>query len=113
MAHNLAQTNGKAEVFYFAEAPSHKLGTKLDNPATPSRLGDTARKVQLASSLTKVDARFLSERIALSSPASCSCQPATAFASLPLCHFGERGHPVRMKPKRQERKAGRRGAAGA
>ena len=34
MAHNLATTNGKAAMFYFGEAPWHKLGTKLENPAT-------------------------------------------------------------------------------
>jgi phage/plasmid-like protein (TIGR03299 family) len=36
MAHNLAQTNGKTAMAYFGEAPWHKLGTKLDNPATAS-----------------------------------------------------------------------------
>ena len=34
MAHHLAQTNGKTAMFYFGEAPWHKLGTKLENPAT-------------------------------------------------------------------------------
>ena len=35
MAHNLAQTkDGKTAMFYFGEAPWHKLGTKLENPAT-------------------------------------------------------------------------------
>ncbi len=34
MAHNLATTNGKTAMFYTGEAPWHKLGTKLDNPAT-------------------------------------------------------------------------------
>lgn len=34
MAHNLAQTNGKTAMMYFGEAPWHKLGTKLENPAT-------------------------------------------------------------------------------
>jgi phage/plasmid-like protein (TIGR03299 family) len=34
MAHNLATTNGKTAMCYFGEAPWHKLGTKLENPAT-------------------------------------------------------------------------------
>lgn len=34
MAHNLAVTNGQAAMAYFGEAPWHRLGTRLDNPAT-------------------------------------------------------------------------------
>lgn len=34
MAHNLATTNGRTAMAYFGELPWHKLGTKLDNPAT-------------------------------------------------------------------------------
>ena len=34
MAHNLEQRDGKTSMFYVGETPWHKLGTKLDNPAT-------------------------------------------------------------------------------
>jgi len=34
MAHNLEQRDGKTSMFYTAEVPWHKLGTKLNNPAT-------------------------------------------------------------------------------
>ena len=34
MAHDLATTNGKTAMAYFGEVPWHRLGTKLDNPAT-------------------------------------------------------------------------------
>lgn len=36
MAHNLATTNGRTAMFYTGETPWHRLGTKLDNPATAS-----------------------------------------------------------------------------
>ena len=42
MAHNLAQTNGKTAMFYFGEAPWHKLGTKLENPATAAEAIEAA-----------------------------------------------------------------------
>ena len=34
MAHNLAITNGKTAMMYTGEVPWHRLGTKLDQPAT-------------------------------------------------------------------------------
>ena len=34
MAHELATTNGKTSMAYFGETPWHRLGTKLDEPAT-------------------------------------------------------------------------------
>lgn len=34
MAHDLATRNGKASMMYVGEAPWHRLGTRLDNPAT-------------------------------------------------------------------------------
>lgn len=34
MPHELATLNGKASMMYVGEAPWHRLGTKLDNPAT-------------------------------------------------------------------------------
>lgn len=34
MAHNLATTNGKTAMMYVGENPWHRLGTKLDQPAT-------------------------------------------------------------------------------
>src|SRR5271157_2061778 len=34
MAHNLTTSNGKTAMAYFGESPWHKLGTKLENPAT-------------------------------------------------------------------------------
>ena len=34
MAHNLATTNGKTAMMYVGEVPWHRLGTKLDQPAT-------------------------------------------------------------------------------
>ncbi len=34
MVHNLAETNGRTAMMYTGESPWHRLGTKLDNPAT-------------------------------------------------------------------------------
>src|SRR4026209_63472 len=34
MAHDLATTNGKTAMMYTGEVPWHRLGTKLDQPAT-------------------------------------------------------------------------------
>jgi phage/plasmid-like protein (TIGR03299 family) len=34
MAHDLATTNGRTAMFYHGETPWHRLGTKLENPAT-------------------------------------------------------------------------------
>src|SRR3954469_23121986 len=34
MAHDLAITNGRASMFYTDAAPWHRLGTRLDDPAT-------------------------------------------------------------------------------
>lgn len=34
MAHELAMTNDRPAMMYFGEVPWHRLGTKLDNPAT-------------------------------------------------------------------------------
>jgi hypothetical protein len=34
MAHNLATTNGKTAMMYMGEVPWHRLGTKLNEPAT-------------------------------------------------------------------------------
>ena len=56
MAHNLATTNGKAAMFYFGEAPWHKLGTKLENPATAAEAISAAGldyQVELVSLVTE------------------------------------------------------------
>jgi phage/plasmid-like protein (TIGR03299 family) len=42
MAHNLATTNGRIAMAYFGEAPWHKLGTKLENPATAAEAIEAA-----------------------------------------------------------------------
>jgi hypothetical protein len=34
MPHNLATTNGKTAMMYAGEVPWHRLGTKLNEPAT-------------------------------------------------------------------------------
>jgi phage/plasmid-like protein (TIGR03299 family) len=34
MAHDLATANGRTSMFFVGEAPWHRLGTRLDNPAT-------------------------------------------------------------------------------
>src|SRR3990170_2960190 len=34
MGHNLNNTNGRTSMMYVGETPWHKLGTKLDKPAT-------------------------------------------------------------------------------
>ena len=36
MAHELAETNGRTAMMFFGETPWHKLGTKLERPATAS-----------------------------------------------------------------------------
>ncbi len=42
MAHDLATTNGKMAMAYFGETPWHRLGTKLDNPATAAEAIEAA-----------------------------------------------------------------------
>jgi phage/plasmid-like protein (TIGR03299 family) len=42
MSHNLASTNGRAAMFYYGETPWHRLGTKLDNPATAAEAIEAA-----------------------------------------------------------------------
>lgn len=34
MSHNLAETDGRTAMFYTGEVPWHKLGTRLNTPAT-------------------------------------------------------------------------------
>ena len=43
MAHDLATTNGRTAMFFCGETPWHRLGTKLDNPATAAEAIDAAR----------------------------------------------------------------------
>ena len=45
MAHNLAQTDGRAAMAYFGEASWHKLGTKLGNPATAAEATEACANV--------------------------------------------------------------------
>ena len=45
MAHNLAQTDGRAAMAYFGEASWHKLGTKLENPATAAEATEACANV--------------------------------------------------------------------
>lgn len=53
MGHNLNKTNGKHSMMYVREVPWHKLGTKLDKPATAAEaieaagLGFTVKKIPL------------------------------------------------------------------
>ena len=42
MSHDLNMNNGKASMFYVGETPWHKLGTKLENPATAYEAIDAA-----------------------------------------------------------------------
>lgn len=42
MAHNLATTNGKTAMMYAGEVPWHRLGTRLDQPATAREAIDAA-----------------------------------------------------------------------
>jgi phage/plasmid-like protein (TIGR03299 family) len=53
MAHNLATTKGKHAFAYFGEAPWHKLGQKLDQPAT-AREAITAAGLDYEVKLTPV-----------------------------------------------------------
>jgi len=53
MAHNLATTNGKAAMMYTGEVPWHRLGTKLDQPAT-AREAITAAGLDYEVKLTPV-----------------------------------------------------------
>lgn len=42
MAHDLATTNGKTAMAYFGETPWHRLGTKLNEPATAAQAIEAA-----------------------------------------------------------------------
>ena len=42
MGHNLNETNGKSAMMYVGEVPWHKLGTKLDHPATAAEAMEAA-----------------------------------------------------------------------
>lgn len=42
MAHNLATTNGKTAMMYAGEVPWHRLGTRLDEPATAAEAIEAA-----------------------------------------------------------------------
>ena len=56
MAHNLAETNGRTAMAYFGETPWHKLGTKLDRPATAAEAIEAAGlnyEVRLTSLITE------------------------------------------------------------
>lgn len=53
MSHNLNETNGQVSMMYVGDVPWHKLGTKLDRPATAAEaieaanLGFTVEKIPL------------------------------------------------------------------
>lgn len=42
MSHNLNETNGKVSMMYIGETPWHRLGTKLDKPATAAEAIEAA-----------------------------------------------------------------------
>jgi phage/plasmid-like protein (TIGR03299 family) len=42
MAHDLATTNGKTAMAYFGDTPWHRLGTRLDSPATAAEAMEAA-----------------------------------------------------------------------
>lgn len=56
MAHNLAETNGRTAMAYFGQEPWHRLGTKLDRPATAAEAIEAAGlnyEVRLATLVTE------------------------------------------------------------
>jgi phage/plasmid-like protein (TIGR03299 family) len=61
MAHNLNETNGKTSMMYVGETPWHRLGTKLDKPATAAEaivaagLDYTIRKLELKTKMPELD----------------------------------------------------------
>jgi phage/plasmid-like protein (TIGR03299 family) len=61
MSHNLNIANGKTSMFYVGETPWHKLGTRLDNPATSKEaieaagLDYTVEKVSLEAVVDLID----------------------------------------------------------
>lgn len=67
MAHDLATTNGRAAMFYHGETPWHRLGTRLDNPATATEaISAAGLDYQVAlTSLTTIDGTPVPQRKAV------------------------------------------------
>jgi len=70
MSHNLNITNSKASMFYVGETPWHKLGTKLDNPATSKEAIEAAgldyavEKVSLEAVVNLIDRKPVNNHFA-------------------------------------------------
>lgn len=70
MAHNLEQRDGKTSMFYVGEVPWHKLGTKLNNPATSKEaieaagLDYTVVKVPLEAAINLIDRKPVNNHFA-------------------------------------------------
>jgi hypothetical protein len=78
MPHNLATTNGKTAMMYTGEVPWHRLGTKLNEPATAREAIEASGlnyRVELKSLATTEGAAVTQRKGVVLACSGCTYQP--------------------------------------